>query len=66
VITPVTAVDAACPAVSRAWPSSFVARLVSARRNGRALYLTRGGHVRHLVTEILAADSILTGEPDHG
>ena len=60
-------VNAARPAVSQHLAKLRLAGLVSMRRDGRrALYTARGGHVRHLVTEVLhAADHHLTGEADH-
>jgi len=61
------ATGAARPAVSQHLAKLRLAGLVTVRRHGRrALYTARGGHVRRLVNEILAAaEHHLTGAPDH-
>src|SRR3954468_7446647 len=61
------AVDAARPAVSQHLAKLLLAGLVASRRDGRrVLYRARGGHVRRLVTEALAAgDHLVTGAPEH-
>lgn len=61
------AVGAARPAVSQHLAKLLLAGLVTTRREGRrGLYQARGGHVRRLVEEVLAAaDHQLTGTPDH-
>ncbi|EMD29202.1 ArsR/SmtB family transcription factor [Amycolatopsis azurea] len=61
------AVDMARPAVSQQLAKLKLAGLVSVRRDGRrALYSTRGGHVRRLLTEALnAAEHHLYDLPDH-
>lgn len=61
------AVGAARPSVSQHLAKLKLAGLVTMRRDGRrAVYAARGGHVRRLVTEVLAAaDHRLTGAPDH-
>ncbi|MFY9806999.1 MAG: metalloregulator ArsR/SmtB family transcription factor [Pseudonocardiaceae bacterium] len=60
-------VGAARPSVSQHLAKLKLAGLVTMRRDGRrALYAARGGHVRRLVTEVLAAaNHHLTGAPDH-
>ncbi|HEX4100980.1 MAG TPA: metalloregulator ArsR/SmtB family transcription factor [Pseudonocardiaceae bacterium] len=62
-----TAVGAARPSVSQHLAKLKLAGLVTMRRDGRrAVYAARGGHVRRLVAEVLAAaDHHLTGAPDH-
>jgi DNA-binding transcriptional ArsR family regulator len=61
------AVGAARPSVSQHLAKLKLAGLVTTRRDGRrVVYAARGGHVRLLVTEVLAAaDHHLTGAPDH-
>jgi DNA-binding transcriptional ArsR family regulator len=61
------AVGAARPSVSQHLAKLRLAGLVTMRRDGRrAVYAARGGHVRRLVTEVLAAaDHHVTGAPDH-
>jgi DNA-binding transcriptional ArsR family regulator len=61
------AVGAARPSVSQHLAKLKLAGLVTTRRDGRrAVYAARGGHVRRLVVEVLAAaDHHLTGVPDH-
>jgi DNA-binding transcriptional ArsR family regulator len=61
------AVGAARPSVSQHLTKLKLAGLVTMHREGRrAIYTTRGGHVKRLVTEVLhAADHHLTGTPDH-
>ncbi|HEY3502608.1 MAG TPA: metalloregulator ArsR/SmtB family transcription factor [Actinocatenispora sp.] len=61
------ATGAARPAVSQHLAKLRLAGLVRVRRDGRrALYTARGGHVRRLVDEVLAAaDHHLTSAPDH-
>lgn len=61
------ATGAARPAVSQHLAKLRLAGLVRVRRDGRrALYTARGGHVRRLVAETLAAaEHHLTGQPDH-
>ncbi|HEX5348419.1 MAG TPA: metalloregulator ArsR/SmtB family transcription factor, partial [Pseudonocardiaceae bacterium] len=50
------AVEAARPSVSQHLAKLKLAGLVTMRRDGRrAVYVARGGHVRRLVTEVLAA-----------
>ncbi len=60
------AVGGARPSVSQHLAKLKLAGLVTMRRDGRrAVYAARGGHVRRLVTEVLAAaDHHLTGAPD--
>lgn len=67
VATLTEATGAARPAVSQHLAKLRLAGLVRARREGRrALYTTRGGHVRRLVEEVFsAAEHHLTGAPDH-
>jgi DNA-binding transcriptional ArsR family regulator len=61
------AVGAARPSVSQHLAKLKLAGLVTTRRDGRrAMYTARGGHVRRLVTEVLAAaNHYLTIAPDH-
>lgn len=61
------ATGSARPAVSQHLGKLRLAGLVSMRREGRrAVYTTRGGHVRRLIEEVLsAAEHHLTGAPDH-
>ncbi|BCJ26675.1 hypothetical protein Asera_07830 [Actinocatenispora sera] len=61
------ATGSARPAVSQHLAKLRLAGLVRTRRDGRrALYRARGGHVRRLVDEVLAAaQHHLTGAPDH-
>jgi len=61
-------VGAARPAVSQHLAKLRLAGLVRERRQGRRVFYTaRGGHVRRLVVEALAAaDHHLTGIPDQG
>ncbi|MGH3549560.1 MAG: ArsR/SmtB family transcription factor [Pseudonocardiaceae bacterium] len=61
------AVGAARPSVSQHLAKLRLAGLVTMRRDGRrSVYAARGGQVRRLVNEVLAAaDHHLTGAPDH-
>jgi DNA-binding transcriptional ArsR family regulator len=61
------AAGSARPSVSQHLAKLKLAGLVSSRRDGRrAVYTTRGGHVRRLVAEVLrTADHHLFGLPDH-
>jgi DNA-binding transcriptional ArsR family regulator len=61
------ATGAARPAVSQHLAKLRLAGLVTVRRDGRrAVYRARGGHVRRLIAEILAAaEHHLSGAPEH-
>jgi DNA-binding transcriptional ArsR family regulator len=61
------ATGAARPAVSQHLAKLRLAGLVRTHRDGRrAVYAARGGHVRRLVDEVLAAaEHHVTGRPDH-
>jgi DNA-binding transcriptional ArsR family regulator len=61
------ATGAARPAVSQHLAKLRLAGLVRTHRDGRrALYTARGGHVRRLVNEaVAAAEHHLTNRPDH-